>query len=63
MPLFDFKCSQCGERFERLVRTSTFAGLTCPRCGAPDPKKQVSVFASVGSSQSRESADCAPGGT
>lgn len=63
MPLFDFKCERCGERFERLVRGSSVAGLTCPGCGAPDPKKQISVFATVGMSRSQESADCAPGGT
>ena len=32
MPLFDFKCAVCGQRFEVLVDADERA--RCPRCGS-----------------------------
>lgn len=32
MPLFDFVCDKCGEKFEELVRDCNQA-VVCPRCG------------------------------
>ncbi|MBN1180382.1 MAG: zinc ribbon domain-containing protein [Anaerolineae bacterium] len=45
MPIYEYRCEQCGERFEKLVRGfSGEAGLTCPRCGSDNVKKAVSLF-------------------
>ncbi len=44
MPLFDFRCSRCGERFEALVKSGQ-RGVPCPRCGAGDAEKLLSTFA------------------
>lgn len=47
MPLYEYACSQCGRRFELLVRSDTIP--TCPQCGARELKKLLSTFAvSVG---------------
>ncbi|HUZ27779.1 MAG TPA: zinc ribbon domain-containing protein [Solirubrobacteraceae bacterium] len=43
MPLYDFVCRSCGERFE--ARSSPEAPVACPVCGAPDTERQVSGFA------------------
>lgn len=43
MPLYEYKCEKCQEKFELLVRRDT--EVTCPQCGDPHPSKQFSSFA------------------
>jgi putative FmdB family regulatory protein len=43
VPLFDFRCSKCGNLFELLVRTSD--SPVCPACGSADLEKQLPTFA------------------
>jgi putative FmdB family regulatory protein len=51
MPLYEYRCEGCGERFEVLQRLGEGAdGLTCPRCGAAKPSRQLSTFAAGASS-------------
>ena len=50
-PLFDYRCGQCGEEFEALVRGG--ATPTCPHCGAHNVEKFISMFA-VSSAQTRQ---------
>lgn len=33
MPVYDFKCTQCGHRFELLRAISNRDAATCPKCG------------------------------
>ncbi|HTW65084.1 MAG TPA: zinc ribbon domain-containing protein [Bryobacteraceae bacterium] len=42
MPIFDFKCLDCGEQFEALVLKNTPA---CPACESVRLEQQVSMFA------------------
>ena len=65
MPLYEYRCAECGKRFEILQRLGQGAdGLTCPTCGAAQLEKQFSTFASAtGSTQSGlPAAGCGPGG-
>lgn len=39
MPLFRFKCQDCGKEFEELVRSST-EKIVCPKCNGENIKKQ-----------------------
>jgi putative FmdB family regulatory protein len=32
MPIYEFECEECGERFEELVAAG--AGAPCPACGS-----------------------------
>lgn len=48
MPIFDFRCTDCGKTFELLVRTATVAA--CPSCGSEQVEKQVSAPAPPGQS-------------
>jgi putative FmdB family regulatory protein len=51
MPLYEYRCASCGERFEVLQRLGEGAdGLTCPGCGAAEPSRQLSTFAAGASS-------------
>ena len=43
MPIFDFVCRGCGEKFETLVVGGRHPA--CPRCRGEDLEKQMSVFA------------------
>jgi putative FmdB family regulatory protein len=42
MPVYDFKCEQCGERFEELVPYGEQP--PCPRCGAPEAQRLITPF-------------------
>ncbi|HKK21014.1 MAG TPA: zinc ribbon domain-containing protein [candidate division Zixibacteria bacterium] len=47
MPLFEYACDRCGEKFEELV-LGRETGIVCPKCGSDEIHKLVSVFASSG---------------
>jgi putative FmdB family regulatory protein len=53
MPLYEYTCRSCGEKFEMLQRMGAgSAGVVCPRCGSDEVAKQFSTFASAGSASS-----------
>jgi putative FmdB family regulatory protein len=43
MPLYDFACSECGHRFERLQKMSDPDPCDCPACGHPAVSRQVTA--------------------
>ena len=43
MPLFDFRCKNCGKTFEALVRSGE--APACPGCHASDLERQLATFA------------------
>jgi putative FmdB family regulatory protein len=43
VPLYDFECRECGERFEAQVAQAERP--LCPACGASDPERLISPFA------------------
>ena len=51
MPMFEYTCRQCNERFETIVTASRPAA--CPKCDSADLEKMLSVFA-VGGAQSSQ---------
>jgi putative FmdB family regulatory protein len=42
MPIFEYLCEDCGNKFEKLVRGSQ--GVKCPSCGQERLKQQFSTF-------------------
>ena len=44
MPLFDFRCGDCGEVSEVLLRERDASPEACPACGGTDMKKMPSTF-------------------
>jgi len=47
MPIYEYQCSSCQNRFELLQRMGEGSeGLTCPECGSNQVSKQLSTFAS-----------------
>jgi putative FmdB family regulatory protein len=60
MPIYEYVCSHCGHRFEKLVRS--FGGeqqVHCPRCREDGSERVVSTFA-VGSQGTRADLRSAP---
>jgi putative FmdB family regulatory protein len=59
MPLYEYRCSGCGARFEQLRRMQEAdQGVTCPHCESADVKRQLSTFASHMGDSSPASAPC-----
>lgn len=68
MPLYEFACADCDNRFEKLVRSSTAVNeVVCPTCGSSHVVKQVSTFAAKVSGGTprfgSSSSDCSTGST
>jgi len=53
MPLYEYRCRDCGRRFEVLQRVGADrTGVTCPECGGAEVAKLLSTFASASQSGS-----------
>ncbi len=51
MPLYEYRCSECGHEFEKMVRFSEAnQSPICPKCQSKETQKQLSTFASLGGS-------------
>lgn len=51
MPIYEFRCSNCGRKFETLCRMGeTGEGLECPHCGSRTLSRLVSAFRVAGGS-------------
>ena len=65
MPIYEYRCEDCGSKFEKLVRRSQdVEELQCPSCGKSRLKQELSTFAAHanGASKQREAPPCARGG-
>ncbi len=62
MPIYEYVCQECGEKYEKLVRSGSSAvELVCPRCGSRRAEKALSLFGLRGSAgESRDSSAPAP---
>ena len=55
VPIYEYTCQGCGERFEQLQRSMTSeVKPKCPKCGSPKTVRALSVFA-VGAESSGKS--------
>jgi putative FmdB family regulatory protein len=43
MPIYEFECSSCGHRFDRLQKLSDTDPTVCPACDAPHLRRMVSA--------------------
>jgi putative FmdB family regulatory protein len=53
MPLYEYRCSDCGRRFEEFVMGEP--AIACPDCASESVQKLLSVFAVAAGSSSRAS--------
>jgi len=58
MPIYEYECRSCGERFEVVQRMSEGnEGVSCPKCNADRPERLLSAFCS---SSARTSTSAGP---
>jgi putative FmdB family regulatory protein len=50
MPLFDYTCADCAERFEALVLPGIEARVVCASCGSADVERSALARFAVGGS-------------
>jgi putative FmdB family regulatory protein len=49
MPIFEYRCPQCGATFEQFTQRPNDASRpTCPRCGAQSTERLLSLFSGRG---------------
>ncbi|MSV30109.1 MAG: zinc ribbon domain-containing protein [Bryobacterales bacterium] len=44
MPIFEYRCEDCGTKFEKLMRRAGEAAPGCPSCGGEHADQQFSTF-------------------
>ena len=48
MPIYEYRCSECGNRFEEILPSSSSPAPPCPSCGAKKIEKLISAPGAVG---------------
>lgn len=62
MPIYSYKCKECGEISEFLVNVSSEKEeLLCKKCKSEKMEKQIATSFSVGSARSSEAPVCSSG--
>jgi len=53
MPIYEYRCEACGDKFEKFVRRAEDAPEAgCPACGEKHLKQEYSTFAARGGNTS-----------
>jgi putative FmdB family regulatory protein len=59
MPIFEYKCQDCGAQFEKII-TSSSRSILCAKCESPNVDKLLSVFAVAKGSRAATAFDAGP---
>ncbi len=43
MPIYEYRCRECGTVFSIFLRSSDSTGVECPACGSKDMEKLIST--------------------
>jgi putative FmdB family regulatory protein len=49
MPIYEYRCEECGKKSSALLQTFSSPDPVCPHCGKPGLRRLVSTFATVSS--------------
>lgn len=52
MPIYEYRCEECGKRSSTLLASFSSPDPACPHCGKRALRRLVSTFATVSSSES-----------
>jgi len=52
MPIFEYQCTGCKNRFEYLILAGRDEEVKCPSCGSSNVEKQLTVFSKPKNSRS-----------
>jgi putative FmdB family regulatory protein len=59
---FEYSCTKCGLRFEKLQKDITLQTAECPFCGPAEVKREMASFSSNSARGSASAASCFSGG-
>ncbi|MDD4168768.1 MAG: zinc ribbon domain-containing protein [Desulfotomaculaceae bacterium] len=60
MPIYEFRCAECGHRFEKLCQAGDNGeNLHCPNCNNASPKRVMSTFSALGGRKNGSGSGCA----
>lgn len=59
MPVYEYLCVPCGNRFEKLQKADATEPISCPACSSSEVKKVISACASP---TTTTAAPCTPRG-
>lgn len=62
MPIYEYRCEECGKRSSTLLGSFASADPPCPHCGKPALRRLVSTFATVSSGEGEGDGDADFGG-
>jgi len=62
MPIYEYQCKDCGEKFEKLVFSSHPETVYCPNCRSDKTEKKISAFASTNAGDSHGTGNSSSGG-
>ena len=57
MPIYEYRCEECGKRSSTLLASYSSPDPACPHCGKPALRRLVSTFATTGSSDAEGGGD------
>ena len=65
MPMYDYLCNSCGNKFDKLVSfTASDEDTECPRCGKKNSKKQLcapNISSRIGNKKSQNTCNTSSG--
>ncbi len=62
MPIYRYKCSDCGEEFDFLHKSpGASEEVVCPKCGSKKAEKLLSSFSVSGGDSSSSGPSCSTG--
>ncbi|MGH7496442.1 MAG: FmdB family zinc ribbon protein [bacterium] len=53
MPVYEYLCNQCETKFEELLREGEPLVAHCPKCGAEEVSRLLSLFAATSSGSTK----------
>lgn len=59
MPIYEYNCNKCGNKFEQLVKNSS-EKVKCSKCSSAEVKRELSRFSASVASSHCPSADMCP---
>ena len=57
MPIYEYRCEECGKRSSSLLMSYASPDPACPHCGKHALRRLVSTFATVSSGESEGDGD------
>jgi len=58
MPIYEYRCTRCGVKYEKIIFSSSASAPACPSCNSDEVEKLISVPGGMGGSSSVAAGPC-----